>query len=920
MGDGIGDAQETPALVGREHELARVGAFVGALPHGARALILRGEAGIGKTALWRHAVERCRESGFDVLLSRPAQEEMPLALGGLLDLFEGSDFDVAVLHRDANPISRGRVLLGELRRASAARPTVVAVDDVQWLDPASARALRFALRRLNDEPVGVVATVRVGSDQDDPLDPEWPLPSIRPEVVDLGPLGIEELRRILSGTVSSISRPALRRIFEVSGGNPMYAIELARGMGARQSSGTISKLPLPQTLQAAIEERIAAAPEEILPVLQIAAGLGRTSVGELERILPGSDLASLLAEAERQEVLVLDADLGVRFAHPVIGSAVYAAMSPLPRRAMHARLAEQAVDPDDRARHLALSTDEPDATVAAELEAAALRSRDRGAFDLSADFASHSRRLTPGRDEAGSYRRAMLEIDGRVRGGEMRQALTLADRLISTLPSGPRRAEALLQRSYLEDEDMDAGEARLLQALDEAGGNESLRATILDQLGWARGMIRGDLRGGAPYSREAALIVERIGDPELQMLSGARAIVSSLAGARQPERFAWAVKLEAELGKPSQWDSPRAHLGEDLLWAGDLPAAKELFDAVYADALRSGEEVLRPYCLYDLALAECAAGNLREAAELAREAIAAARDAEDTWAENLLLHPLALAQVWLGRVVEGREIIGRQLEESNRRGHRLGVARALSSLGLLALSEGETERAARELVETVELLEEMGVANPGAIPALPDAIEALAHSGDATGAEALLARLEEQAAALESPWPWAVVERSRGFLLLSRGRADEAVESLERATGELDRLGYRPDAARAALAWGRAVLRGGRRAAATTILADARDRFASMGATLWAGRAAHELERASPGRSAEGLTVTERRIAGLVAEGMKNRQIAETLFIGVATVEAHLTRIYRKLDIRSRSDLARLVADGSVALERSDEH
>ena len=135
---------------------------------------------------------------------------------------------------------------------------------------------------------------------------------------------------------------------------------------------------------------------------------------------------------------------------------------------------------------------------------------------------------------------------------------------------------------------MDAGEARLLQALDEAEGHDSLRGTILDQLGWARGMIRGDLRGGVPYSREAALIAERIGDAELQMLSGARAIMNSLAGARQPERFAWAVKLEAELGKPSQWDSPRALQGEDLLWAGDLSAAKELFDAVYADAASLG--------------------------------------------------------------------------------------------------------------------------------------------------------------------------------------------------------------------------------------------------------------------------------------------------------------------------------------------
>jgi DNA-binding NarL/FixJ family response regulator len=908
-----------PRIVGREAELGRVEAFVGALPHGARALVFRGEAGIGKTALWRHAVDRCRESGYVVLLSRPAEEEMPLALGGLLDLFEDAELDAAVLTDESNPIARGRIVLGEFRRSSTIRPTVVAVDDVQWLDPASARALRFALRRLHDEPVGVLAAVRVGSDQDDPLHTEWPLPSPRSEVVDLRALDLAALRRILSGTVSSIPRPMLRQIHEVSGGNPMYAIELARSMGARsRSRSATGRLPLPETLQGAIAERLAGVPTEIAPLLQLAAGLGRTSVGELERILPAADLEALLATAQRHEFLVLDADLAVRFAHPLIGSAVYASMSPLSRRSMHARLAELAVDPDDRARHLALSTDEAEAEIAGELEAAATRARDRGTFDLCADFASHSLRLTPQDQDADRYRRAMLEIDGRALGGEMSQALALVDRLIASLPPGPRRAEALLQRSYLEDEDMDSGETFLLQALAEAGSDASLRGTILDQLGWARGMIRGDLPGGLTYARESASIAERIGDPELQMLSGARAILSSLAGVRHPERFAWAVKLEAEHGKPAQWDSPRALQGEDLLWAGELAAARALFDAVYADIVRAGEELLRPYCLYDLALADCAAGNFDQAAELASEGIDAARDAEDTWAENLLLYPLALAQAWLGRDQTARATAARRLEESGRRGERPGIARARGVLGVLSLSEGAADAAVEELVPAVQLLEEMGFANPGAVPALPDAIEALAQSGDLARAGEYLIRLEEEAAALDCPWPAAAADRARGTVLLARGEVDGARAALERAATTFDRLGFRPDAARAVLANGRAALRSGRRTLARSILADARDRFTAMGAALWRARAMEELERSSPDRPSGTLTATERRVAALVAGGAKNRQIAETMFVSVPTVEAHLTRIYRKLDIRSRSELTRLVAEGAVEVGGSE--
>lgn len=912
MGDQPARVARDAPIVGREAELVRVGAFASALSYGARALVLRGEPGIGKTSLWRHAVDRCRDAGFEVMLSRPAEEEMPLALSGLLDLFERVDFDIAALRAEANPIARGRVVLDTLRRLSAGGAIVIAVDDVQWLDPASARALRFALRRLDEEPVGVLATVRVGTDRDDPLDAEWPLPSTRSEVVDLRALGLEHLRRVLSGTVTSISRPTLRRIHEVSGGNPLYAIELARGIGTpRESAASTSGLPLPDSLQEAIVARLDSVPPEIAPLLETVSGLRRSSVTELRKIFPDVDLGGLLATAEEHALLVVETDLGVRFAHPLIGSAVYGSMSPFARRSMHARLAERAVDPDDRARHLALSTDDADAGFADELEAAAVRASDRGAFDLSADFAHHSLRLTPPPDEDGAHRRAILEIDGRAHGGEISQALALADRLVARMPRGRRRAEALLRRSYLEDEDMDTGERLLFQALEEAGDDDLLRGVILDQLGWARGMIRGDLPGGLVYSREAAAIGDRIGDAELQMLSGARAIMESLAGARQPERFAWAAKLEAELGKPSLWDSPRALQGEDLQWAGDLVSARALFDAVYADAIRSGEEILRPYCLYDLSLAACSGGNPREAEELAREGIVAARDAEDTWGETLLLYPLALAQVWLG-LPDARATAGRRREEAVRRGERPGIARARSVLGFLSLSEGDAASAAPELVDTVEMLDEMGFANPGAIPALPDAVEALAHSGDAGRAQVLLGRLEEQAAALDCPWPWAAVDRCRGLLLLSRGEVDEARAPLERAAESFDRLGYRLDAARAVLAYGRALLRSGQRSLASTALADARDRFAGMGAPLWEARATEDLSRAGAERTDAQLTPTEQRVAQLVASGMKNRQIGETLFIGTATVEAHLTRIYRKLDIRSRSDLARLVADGDV--------
>jgi DNA-binding NarL/FixJ family response regulator len=227
----------------------------------------------------------------------------------------------------------------------------------------------------------------------------------------------------------------------------------------------------------------------------------------------------------------------------------------------------------------------------------------------------------------------------------------------------------------------------------------------------------------------------------------------------------------------------------------------------------------------------------------------------------------------------------------------------------VALSEGNAADACTPLTEAVALLEAIGVVEPGAFPVLPDAIEALARSGDIGRAEVLLARLESQAESAENAWAQAGANRGRGVILLSSGQPEEAVPPLRGSADAFDQLGFRPDAARAVLLLGQALLRGGHRTAAADALEDARERFASMGAATWEARALEELERSAPGRGSGELTPTERQIAALVADGMKNRQIAHAMFVSVATVEAHLTRIYRKLQIGSRAGLTRMVIE-----------
>lgn len=911
VGDAAAPAADTTSeLIGRQNELDYVERFVGDVRTGTHGLVVFGEPGIGKTALWRHAIARCREAGCQLLITRPSEEEMPLSGCGLVDLLEESAVDLDRLRAEEDPLECGRTVLEALRRLAASGPTVVAIDDLQWLDSVSARALRYALRRADREPLGVLGTAR--SAQPDPLGIRETLPPGRSETVELGPLSLGALRRLLSGTVSAISRPALAQIHSLSGGNPLYALELARAMPDGRRSTDIA---LPGSLRTALEHRLDALPARLEPVLEAVSALGATSVQSLRNLLPESDVDAILEAAIAEQVLALDEDLSVRFAHPLLGSVVYTSLSPLARRSLHARLAAQATEPDVRARHLALSTDDPDESIASLLERAATRAAGRGANDLASEFAGHGRRLTPVADEASVRRRALAEIEYLAAAGEVRQALSRADRLVRSLAPGPERVEALVQRAELEDDDRDTAEALLLGALDEAGTDERLRGRVFHRLAQLRRLRAGDLPGAIDAARSSLALAEDCGDPTLELHAAAYlGHLEALGGKPRPDLMDRAVRLEAELGVQPLSIRPRSLLAMHRLWAGDLPAARALLDAVQAEAARAGNEMKQPQHFYISALVENASGNLELAHTLAARGLEAALDAENTYAERELLYPLARAEAWLGREQEARATAQRLCEEASTHGVKPLLVRAASVLGLLALSLDDLESACDELARAADLLERMGFANPGAFRVLPDAIEALARSEELSAAEALHERLESEAAAA-GPWSHAAVERARGALLLARGDAERAADVLDGAAACFQSLEHGPDTARALLLRAQALLRAGRRSLAAEVAAAAHARFSAMGATLWEARALELLERLQPGRAAGRLTAAETRVAALVAKGMKNREIGQALFMSVATVEAHLTRIYRKLDIRSRTELARLVADSALVLD-----
>src|SRR4051812_27311104 len=419
--------QDAHVIVGRDSERTALADFL-ARADGPAALLLEGDAGIGKTTLLRDALHRAGERR--VLACRPAQAETPLAFAALADLLDGVDLsplptpqrhalEVALLHAegtaDAHAVAAG--FLGLLRSAG---PVVVAIDDVQWLDAASRAAIEFALRRLTAEPVAVLLAQR-GTGEPPLALGGLALPRLQPAPLGRGalhrllpaPAGVSfpppPLQRGPAGPRGEPPRPLVQRVHASTGGNPLYALELA---GALQRRGTFPRgdepLPVPAGL---VEERLASLPEAVRSFLELVAAL-------LDRRLP---IVRALAEDGVLDQAVaaglLEVGRGrVAFPHPLLATAVYGLPGPERRRAIQARLAVATAGTDEEPVHLALAADRPDAALAARLDAAAFRARARGGAAAAAWLSEGAARLSP--DREGAARRAVAAADHHLVAGD----------------------------------------------------------------------------------------------------------------------------------------------------------------------------------------------------------------------------------------------------------------------------------------------------------------------------------------------------------------------------------------------------------------------------------------------------------------------------------------------------------------------
>ena len=933
-------AQSKNPVFGREPELREISVFLDAATDHPAALRIEGEAGVGKTTLWTEAVRLGRDRGWRVLRAAASEQETKLAFAALSDLLvevldEVADrlpppqrraIDVALLRAESERVRPDRRAVGSavietIRHAAESTRVLIAVDDVQWVDASSAQALAFALRRLDDVPVAVIATMRVAPGLGDPMTLDRAFPDEPLRRLPVGPLDPTALHRLLSSRGETrLSTSLARRVHEASGGNPFFALELARALereGVEPAPG--EPMPLPRDLARLLGARTRALSAEARDLLLVVAAAGHPTV-PLVRRLGSSPTATgaALDEVERHDLVERAGDR-VRLTHPLLGSTIYADAGPDRRRSVHLRISRAVDDPIERAWHLALATESADPQVASALDDAAAVAESRGAPAIAAELSELAVRLTPSEDAQAIRARAVARAERLFEAGDLEDAIAQMEDVVARAPSGPPKADVLHRLGHFEWMDARRIREHLDRALQEAGDDATphLRCDLHRAMGWAL-ITSGDLRSGASYADDALVLAETTGDRvQIALSLVAVAYVGFFIGrSTAMGSIRRAVSLENEL--PPIYlalVAPRRTLGSLLLWSGDLDAARTELEIEYRQTIERGHLGSPSEILHYLADLEVRAGNWGIAERYATEGLDVATDAFHELAREVNLCSNALVAAHRGEVDVARAFATEGLRLAERHEDRIYVLANGSALGFLELSLGNAAGAHEHLAPLVELAEGMGLEEPGIFPFLPDEIEALIGLGELGRAEVLLERLERQATARDRALALAGAARCRGLLSAARGELDPAIAAVDEALSHFDRIDQPFDLARTLLVKGQILRRQKRKRSARETLGDALEIFDRLGAPLWVDKTGAELNRIGGRAPAPtGLTPTERQVAHLVGQGMTNREVAAALFMSEHTVRANLKRIYDKLGVRSRTELA-----AGLAGDRTDE-
>jgi DNA-binding CsgD family transcriptional regulator/tetratricopeptide (TPR) repeat protein len=907
--------------VGREPELEAVADLLDRDRVGSAVLELEGEPGIGKTTVFRTALSRARESGYRVLTCRPAESEMSLAFVSLGDLLEPV-FDEtrsslpspqrsaleAALSRVEPAETFGRVAvsratLAVLRALGSQAPVLIAVDDFQWLDPSSAAVLSFALRRLVDAPVRLLVTRRSGEGTE-AVGPGSDVP-VRREVI--GPVSVEQLGRLIAlRTQTLLPPPRLAELHTTSGGNPYFALEIVAALESMATPlDSSERLPMPPDIAALLRRRIISLSPAGLEATQLTAASPQRTATFVARLLGGDEG---LQEAIADGILERDGER-LSFTHPLLGSVVYGDLDPPLRQEIHQRLATATEDPDERALHLARARLEPDAAAATELDAAAARAYRRGAAAAAAEFQNQACRLTPVTLDDQRLDRLLRNAEYHLAAGDTAGGRSLLEGLLEERPSGTRRAQVALrlgQVRYLSD-DVPTAHQLFADAARASGDDVALRAEAEQALAFTA-MLGGDIPTALEHAHVSLELAQQLEEPRIRALALCRVALNEFLVGRglRRESFEQAVELEAGHldDAPIEWLPSYAYAWSCLM-ADDFETARIVYDGLRKAADDRGDERFSASVWFAASELETRAGNWAEAARLAERAVERARQAGLATIYVWSRYTQALVDAHLGHVQPARDAAADALELAGELGAIAPITQTTAALGFLELSLDDPAAAHDHLGPLSELIATVGIAEPGVVRFMPNEIEALITLGQLDQADHLLGLLDERAQALDRVSVRAAVARCRALRAAAVGEFDTARIAIEEALGQHARLNEPFELGRTLLAQGVIERRALQRSRARALLDRALELFDGLGAALWAEKAAAELARI-PGRQpvAGGLSEAERRVAELAAQGLANKEIAARLYVTVRTVEAHLSKAYAKLGIRSRSQLA----------------
>jgi DNA-binding CsgD family transcriptional regulator len=892
---------------------------------------LSGDPGIGKTTVWKEGLAVALHEGYRTLGCSPVEAETRLSYAALGDLLEPileealptvpepqrKALEVALLR---SPSSGGRAdqravslaVLGCLRSVVSVSPVVVAVDDVQWMDIPSVRVLQFVVRRLKDEPVGLMTAARGAVSDDDPLGVVPAFAADRVHIVRVGPLSLDAIERVLRDKVGEdLPRTTLLSLHEMSGGNPFFAQEI--GLALLRRGGEVAageRPPIPDRLQELIEDRLEGLPAGTIEALEVVSALSTPTLDAIAAATDPSEVDRRLDPALEHGVVEVVGDR-LRFTHPLLASAVYQRIPPARRRDLHARLATIVRDPEERARHLALSVEGPDVAVAAALEEAALLASSRGAPQSAAELWEMARRATPRDRGEDMVRRTHQAGVAHYECGETSLARSVLEQAVDLSMAGPARARVLLDlgMGLAETEGWRGAWAVFEAARGEAGDDLVLRARVEQNLGYAW-LFRGDLAASERHARAALQLAEELQEPRVMAEAFvAYPFVEFLLGRGvDQELLDRGIALEGHMEGEFKSHVLRASftVAQLLKFTDRLDEARRTFTELLGDAAAHGAASPGPQIRYHLAELECWAGNWDAAMEHARESRAAAqRFRMGAWMSAEGHFAVGLVEAHLGRADPARLEALEGMRVAEAAGEILLLIPNLSVLGFLELSLGRPAEADAYLSRALELERAMGVREPAYFRVVPDEVEALVALGRLDEAEAVRAPFEEAGRNLDRAWAIATGARCRALVLAARGDLAGASAAADEAVRHHDRLPLPFELGRTLLVSGAVQRRAKRKREARDTLTQALEIFEGLGAALWADKARAELARIG-GRAPSSLelTPTEDRVAALVAAGSTNREVADALFVSVHTVEANLKRIYRKLGIRSRTELA----------------